>query len=177
MSDFEKFKEELPSKDILQFYNELSFTGKKFSGTDHEHAVTVWNKSEIKTMKDYHDLYLKCDVLLLANVFEKFRNISLKKCGLCFIIVHQLQDVIPCFIKRKLNLNLFQIQTYFFFCEKGMRGIVSCISKRYSQANDKYLKSYERKQELKHVCYLDSNNLYGYAMSKFLLINEFKWTD
>ena len=34
-------------------------------------------------MKDYHDLYLKCDVLLLANVFEKFRNNSLKNYKLC----------------------------------------------------------------------------------------------
>ena len=98
MSDFEKFKEELPSKEILQFYNELSLAGKKFSGTDHEHAVTVWNKSEMKTMKDYHDLYLKHDASLLANAFQKFRNISLKNYGLCFIIVHQLYDVIPCLI-------------------------------------------------------------------------------
>ena len=37
----------------------------------------------MKTMKDYHDLYLKCDVLLLADVFEKFRNNSLKNYGLC----------------------------------------------------------------------------------------------
>ena len=37
----------------------------------------------MKTRKDYHDLYLKCDVLLLADVFEKFRNISLKNYGLC----------------------------------------------------------------------------------------------
>ena len=37
----------------------------------------------MKTMKDYSDLYLKCDVLLLADVFEKFRNNSLKNYGLC----------------------------------------------------------------------------------------------
>ena len=38
----------------------------------------VWDKFEKKTMKGYHNLNLKCDVLLLANVFEKFRNICLK---------------------------------------------------------------------------------------------------
>ena len=37
----------------------------------------------MKTMKDYHDLYLPCDVLLLADVFEKFRDFSLKNYGLC----------------------------------------------------------------------------------------------
>ena len=97
-----------------------------------------------------------------------------------WIMFHYCAPALGCdlmFHKTKAKLELISDANIFFFCEKGMRGIVSCISKRYSQANDKYLKSYERKQELKHVCYLDSNNLYGYAMSKFLLINEFKWTD
>ena len=57
---------------------------------------------------------------------------------------------------------------YLFF-EKGITGGVSYISKRYSKVNDKYLKSYNPKQESKHIIYLDANNLYGYAMSKFLL--------
>ena len=43
----------------------------------------VWNKFEMKTMKDYHNLYLKCDVLLLVDVFEKFRNNSLTNYRLC----------------------------------------------------------------------------------------------
>ena len=37
----------------------------------------------MKTMKNYHDLFLKCDGLLSADVFEKFRNNSLKNYGLC----------------------------------------------------------------------------------------------
>ena len=45
-------------------------------------VFNVWDKFEIKTKKDYHDLYLKCNVLLLVDVFEKFRNNSLKNCGL-----------------------------------------------------------------------------------------------
>ena len=56
---------------------------------------------------------------------------------------------------------------YIFF-EKGMRGGVSYISNRYSKGNNKDLKSYDPKQESKHIIYLDANNLYGYAMSKFL---------
>ena len=47
-----------------------------------DHVLKVWNESEIKTKKDSHDLYLKCDVLLLAGVFEKFRNNSLENYGL-----------------------------------------------------------------------------------------------
>ena len=67
MSDFEKFKEELPSKE--KFYSSL--TNRKISNKEHEHVLNVWKKFEMKTIKDYDDLYLKCDVLLLADVFEK----------------------------------------------------------------------------------------------------------
>ena len=70
MTDFKKFKEQLPSKE--KFYSLL--TGKKISNKEYDHVLKVWNKSEMKTMKDYHDLYLKCDVLLLADIFQKFIN-------------------------------------------------------------------------------------------------------
>ena len=76
MIDFEsvgKFEEGLPSKDNFQ----SSLTGKKISDEDYQHVFKVLNKFEIKTMKDYHDFYLKCDVLLLV-VFEKSINNCLK---------------------------------------------------------------------------------------------------
>ena len=57
-----------------------------------------------------------------------------------------------------------------------MRGGVSYISNRYSKANNKYLKSYDPKQESKHI-YLDANNLYGYALSNFCPTSGFKWID
>ena len=44
----------------------------KISDKEYEHVLNVWHKFEMKTMKDYHNLYLKCDILLLAYVFEKF---------------------------------------------------------------------------------------------------------
>ena len=51
-------------------------TDTKVSGKKYKHVLKVWNKFEIKMMKDYHNLYLKCDILLLADVFEKFREIK-----------------------------------------------------------------------------------------------------
>ena len=63
------------------------------------------------------------------------------------------------------------------FSEKGTRCGVSYISNRYSKANNKYLKSYDPKQESKHIIYLDANNLHGYAMSKFIPTSGFKWID
>ena len=79
MNDFEKFKEELPNKE--KFYNSL--TNRKINNEEYEHVLHVWNNFEMKTMKDYHDLYLKGDILYLADVFEKFRNDSLKSYALC----------------------------------------------------------------------------------------------
>ena len=69
----------MPSKE--KFYSSL--TDRKISDKEYEHVLNVWNKFEMKTMKDYHELYLTCYVLLLADVFEKFRNINLKNYGLC----------------------------------------------------------------------------------------------
>ena len=65
MRDFEKCKEQFPSK--KKFYN--SSTGEKISDKEYEHGLKVWNKCGMKTMKDYHNLHLKYDALLLADVF------------------------------------------------------------------------------------------------------------
>ena len=50
---------------------------------EYEHVVKVWDRFEMKTMKDYHNFYLKCDVLLLTYVFEKPRKSSIRNDGLC----------------------------------------------------------------------------------------------
>ena len=124
----------------------------------------------MKTMKDYDDSCLKCDVFLLADVFEKLRNNSLKNYGLCpchYLSAPALSwDAMLNMTKKELKL-ITDPDVYVFF-EKGMRGGVPYLSNRYSQVNNKYLKSYDPKQESKHIIYLDVNNLYGYAMSKFL---------
>ena len=76
MSKIEKSKKELPTKE--KFYS--SSTGRKITDKEYEHVLNVWNKYEIK---DYQDLYLKCDILLLADAFEKLRNNNFSNYGLC----------------------------------------------------------------------------------------------
>ena len=131
----------------------------------------------MKTMKYYYDLYLKCDILFLVNAFGKFRNNSLTNYGL--FPIHYLS---PPALSWDAMLNMTKVQleliTYpgmYIFFEKGIRGEVSYISNKYSKARNKYLKSNDPKHESKHVVYLDANNLYGYAMSKFLPTSGFKW--
>ena len=79
MSDFRKSREQLPSEE--KFHSLL--TSRKLSEKIYEYILRDWINFEMKTMEDYHDLYLKCDVLLLADMFENFRNRSLKNYGLC----------------------------------------------------------------------------------------------
>ena len=128
MTDFKKFKEQLPSKG--KFYSSL--TCKKISNKEYDNFLKVWNKFEMKTMKNYHDLYLKCDVLFLADVFEKFRNNSLRNYGLCpshYLSAPALSwDPVLNMIKIKLEL-ISDPDMYIFF-EKGMRCGVSYISNR-----------------------------------------------
>ena len=77
----------------------------------------------------------------------------------------------------KIKLELITDPEMYIFFEKGARGGIYYISNRYSKANNKYLKSYDSKQELKHIIYLDANNLCGYAMSRILPTSGFKWID
>ena len=77
----------------------------------------------------------------------------------------------------KVELELITDPGIYIFFEKDMRGCVSYISNRSSKANKKYLKSYDPKQESKHIIYLKINNLYGYAMSMFFPASDFKSID
>ena len=116
MSDFEKFKEELPKKE--KFYSSL--TNGKITDKEYEYFLNVLNKFEMKTIRYYNDLFLKCDVLLLADVFEKFRNNSFKKYGLYlsnYLSAPGLSwDAMLKMIK--LNLNLFQVLTCTYSLKK-----------------------------------------------------------
>ena len=133
----------------------------------------------MKTIKDYHDLYLKCDVLLLADIFEKFRNNSLKSYGLCssYYLSTPALSWDAMFDMTKVGLEVISDADMYFFVGKGMRGESSYISKRHSDANNIYGTYYGPTQESKRITYLEANNLYGYGMSKFLLTIRFKWID
>ena len=79
VDSWDKFEEkQLPIKD--EFYSKLNMSG--ISEKDHQHACKVWNEFGLKNMGDYHDLYLKTDVILLANVFELFRKVCSDNYGL-----------------------------------------------------------------------------------------------
>ena len=130
-------------------------------------------------MKDYHNLYLKYDILLLTDVFEKARNSSLKDFWLC--PSHSFSALVFCcdafLTMKKVQIDLISDKDMYLFFDKGMRGSVFYISDRYSRTKKKYFKAYGPKKESKHTIYLEANDLYGYAMSEILPTNRFKWID
>ena len=63
------------------------------------------------------------------------------------------------FIMKQIELELITDPDMYILFEKGIRGGISYISNRYSKANNKYLKSYDLKQESKYTIYIDANNL------------------
>ena len=73
----------------------------------------------------------------------------------------------------KVELELISDADMYLFVERVIRGGVSYVSKRYSKANNKYLKSYDQKDESKHIIHLGANNLYGYAVPEFLPTGRF----
>ena len=63
----------------------------------------------------------------------------------------------------------------YLFIEKGLRGGISYIAKRYAKANNKYISDYDSKKPSTFISYIDMNNLYGWAMSEYLPNGGFKW--
>ena len=127
-------------------------------------------------MADYHDHYLKKDVLLLADVFEKFIDICLKyyelePChyfsapGLSWDAMLKMTGIK---IKKVSDIDQY------LFIEKGTRGGISYIAKRYAKTNNKYMSDYDSNKQLTFITYLDKNNLYGWSMSEYLPYGEFE---
>ena len=173
MDSFDKFDEKLPTKE--QFYSILN--DEHISDKDYEHAQNVWKTFSILNMGDYHNLYLRSDILLLADVFENFRKTCLEyyKLDPCHYFTSPGLSWDAMLKMTNIKLELMTDVDMFQFIEKGLRGGISYIANRYGKANNKYMKEYDEKAPSKYIMYLDANNLYGWAMSQYLPTGGFKW--
>lgn len=174
----DRFNEtQLPDKKC--FYSQLYKCD--ISDDDYIHAQKVWHEFNIHNLGEYHDIYLKTDVCLLADIFEEFRNVcynnfKLDPChyytapGLAWDAALKKYD-------KSIELIDNQNNEMYLMVEEGIRGGISFIANRYFEANNKYMKSYKPDEPNKHILYLDCNNLYGWAMYQKLPCGEYRLED
>ena len=174
MSEFSRLGEtSLPSKD--RFFSSL--TGEHISVDDYERAQNVWKAFGMKSMRDYHDLYLMTDVLLLADIMESFRKVCRTNYGLDPLWYYTAPGLAwdACLEVTGIELDLISDPDMYLFTEMGIRGGISTITKRHAAANNKYMSGYDSGKSGRYIPYLDANNLYEWAMSQPLPYKKFEW--
>ena len=132
--------------------------------------IDLCKELKIKNLAEYHGLYVHCDTLLLAGVFENFGD----KC----IIIYGLDPANclsapglawqACLKMTGVKLELLTDPDMLLIVEDGIRGGMCQAIYRYAKANNKYMNNYDKR-------IIDANNLYGWAMSQELPVNDLKW--
>lgn len=174
MDSWGKFEErKLPP--INAFFSSLS--QKTIDQQTYDRLNGIWNHFECENLGDFHDIYLKVDVLLLTAIFQNFRATSLKQFGLdpChyFSTPGLTWDAALKFTGMKLDL-LTDIDMILMI-ENAIRGGISCVMSRYAKANNEFTEEYNSEEPTSFIAYLDVNNLYGYALSDILPCRNFAW--
>ena len=177
MTSWDKFKEtQLPFKEV--FYGKINMSD--INDEDYERAQRVWKGFDIKNLGEYHDLYLKTDVILLSNVFEAFRNTCLQHYKLYPAHFYTSPGLAwqECLKKTGVRLELLTDPDMPLMFERGNRGGITQAVHRYASANNKYMgEKFKPKEDSSFLQYLDANNLYGWAMSQPLPTGGFKWVN
>ena len=130
-----------------QFYSKLNDEHK--TDEEYEHAKKVWETIGCKTLGDYHDLYVKTDVALLADVFKNFRNLCMEQYGLDPAHYYTSPGLSWDALLKKtgVDLELLTDLEMHLFIERGMRGGISMASKRYTKANNPLVDGYDPSRE------------------------------
>ena len=174
MDSWQKFCETvIPPKEA--FYTELNLEDITYK--NYAHAKKVWKVFEIKNCGEYHDLYFQCDKLLLADVFENFRDTRIQIYGpdpAYFVSAPGLAWQ-ACLKKTGVNLELLTDIDMLLVVEKGIRSAICQAIQRYAKANNKYMNNYDKSIESSYLMFLDAINFYGWAMSQRSPVDGFKW--
>ena len=128
----------------------------------------------------YHNLYLRTDVILPANVFEAFRDTCLGHYSLNPVHFYTSPGLAwkACLRKSRVRLELLTDPDMFLMFEHRIRGGITQAVHHYASANNPYMGSkFNPSEESSYLQYLDANNLYGRMMSQPLPTGRFKWVE
>ena len=177
MNNWHSFVVDPRNLNLDHFTNDL--TGDKITDKEFKFFQEICEELKIKDLGEYHDLYLKTDVLLLCDVFENFRKTCLEYYGLDPAHYYTAPGLSwdACLKMTGVKLELLTDSDMHLFVEKGLRGGVSIITHRKGTANNKYMTNYDKNKSSQYITYYDANNLYGWAMSQTMPYGEFKWSD
>ena len=146
MDIWERFSEtSLPSKE--DFYSNLNM--EDISDVDYRHANNVIKRFKLENLGNYHDLYVQSDTLILADVFNNFRDMSIKEYELDSAHFLSLPGLAwqACLKKTNIELELLTDYDMLLMVEEGVRGGICHSTHRYAKANNKYMKNYDNNEE------------------------------
>ena len=150
MDNWERFDEtSLPDKEA--FYSNLNI--KSITSVDYKHAKIIFKELSIKNLGNYHDLYVQSDTLLLADVFENFRNkyIEIYELNPAHFLLARGLAWQACLKKTGVKLELLTDNNMLLMIEKGIRGGICHAINRYAKANNKYIKNYDNNKESSYL--------------------------
>ena len=145
------------------------------SEREYDFAQRVFNAFDCKTLGEYSDLYMKIDVLLLADIFEEFRVKSKESFDLdpCWSVSLPglVWDAALKYTQARIEL-ITDCEMLNFF-EASKRGRFVFVNTRYARANHPGIPNYDASKPRDWILSVDANNLYGYAMCKPLPVGEY----
>ena len=144
---------------------------------DYRHANKIFKKFKLKNLSNYHDLYVQSDTLLLADVFENFRNMCIEIFELDpahFLSASGLAWL-ACLKKTEVRLELLTDVDMLLMVEEGIRDGTCHAIHSYAKANSKSTKDYDKNDEESFLQYLNANNPYGFPMIQKSPADGFKW--
>ena len=177
MSSWDCF-EEMQLPPVEAFYSKLSMSS--ISSDNYQHAQKVWKEFRIHNLGDYHDLYLRTNVVLLANMYEAFRGTCLEHYKLDPAHFYTSPGLAwkACLKRTGIRLGLLTDPDMLLMFKCRIRGGITQVVHKYALANNKYMgDKFDPNKGTTYLQYLDANNLYGWAMSQPLPTGGFRWVD
>ena len=156
-----------------------SLTNSSISEEVYIRLQSIWKQFNCENLGAFQDIYLKVDVVLLAAIFERFRESCHKEFSLDpahYVSIPGLSWD-SALRMTKASLDLLTDIDMVTMIEKGIRGGISCAMTHHAKANNPKVPNYNPNEPNTFITYLDVNNLYGWALKQKLPTHNFEWVD